>query len=158
MSLGTHIYLSSPCPVFFSLFVKAVVLTNLSHVKVPQETLRLYSIWNGDYLQVKMLVWCSVLQRLKNKIIIFFVLLIVVWELRLGFIPKKKKKRRKIHDISSFLCFPVAAWSTFLCLPHILMWKILLIIHIFSICKLKIEISEHTSLHQLFLVNRRAGG
>lgn len=52
---------------FFPLFVKSLVLTNLSCVEVPQETLRLYSIWNiKKLLEVKMLVWCSVLQRM-NK-------------------------------------------------------------------------------------------
>lgn len=43
-SLDTLIFLCSPHPVL--LFVKSVVLTNLSSVKVPQETLRLYSLWN----------------------------------------------------------------------------------------------------------------
>lgn len=57
------------------------------------------------------------------------------------------QKNKETHERSSFLCFPVAARSTFLSLPHTLMWKILANNSYLLTCKLKLEFSECISLY-----------
>lgn len=111
VSLDTHVFLVPHILGFFICeFIRFDKLVLCE--KFPK---KLLGIWNTE---VKMLVWCNILQRMeKNN---FFTFAYCGLRTKISFYQKKRRRER-----SSFLCFPVAAQSTFLSLPHILMWKIL---------------------------------
>lgn len=122
VSLDTLIFLCSPHPVLFSFICE---ITSCDKLELCESSPRLYSIWNVKKLLASENVGLMQCSPKTEQIPFFFLLLIVVWELRFLFLKNKKKREREVREVSSFLCFPVAAWSTFLCLPHVLMWKIL---------------------------------